>query len=78
MTTYKYQNGLVREYAQQVVDSRRCCRQGLVEMEDGRVFYTHRGYNDTIAPYYEVLVCKKTGTRFNVNYNNGIAYRTNL
>lgn len=75
---YKYQNGIEREIAEQVVNNRDCCRQGLVEMEDGRVFFTHRGYNDRVAPHLEVLTCKKTGVRFNVNYNNGIAYHTHL
>ena len=76
--TYKYQNGIDREIAQMVVDSRHCCRSGLVEMEDGRVFYTHRGTSDKTAPHMEVLTCKQTGVRFNVNYNNGMSYRTNL
>ena len=76
--TYKYQNGIEREIAEKVINNRDCCRQGLVEMEDGRVFFTHRGYNDRTAPHLEVLTCKKTGERFNVNYNNGIAYHTHL
>ena len=76
--TYKYQNGIEREIAEQVVNNRDCCCQGLVEMEDGRVFFTHRGYNDRTAPHLEVLTCKKAGVHFNVNYNNGIAYKTHL
>lgn len=76
--TYKYQNGIEREIAEKVVNNRDCCRQGLVEMEDGRVFFTHRGHNDRTAPHLEVLTCKKTGVRFNVNLNNGIAYKTHL
>nr|DAU44606.1 MAG TPA: hypothetical protein [Caudoviricetes sp.] len=76
--TYKYQNGIERYIADQVVNNRDCCRQGLVEMTDGRVFFTHRGYNDRVAPHLEVLICKKTGVHFNVNYNNGIAYKTHL
>lgn len=76
--TYKYQNGIEREIAEQVVNNRDCCRQGLVEMEDGRVFFTHRSYNDRTAPHLEVLTCKKAGVHFNVNYNNGIAYKTHL
>lgn len=76
--TYKYQNGIERYIADQVVNNRDCCRQGLVEVKDGRVFFTHRGYNDRVAPHLEVLICKKTGVHFNVNYNNGIAYKTHL
>lgn len=76
--TYKYQNGISREIAEKVVNNRDCCRQGLVEMEDGRVFFTHRGFNDRTAPHLEVLTCKNTGVRFNVNYNNGMAYHTHL
>lgn len=76
--TYKFQNGIEREVAEQVVNNRDSCRQGLVEMTDGRVFFTHRGYNDRTAPHFEVLTCKNTGVRFNVNYNNGIAYHTHL
>lgn len=76
--TYKYQNGIERYIADQVVNNRDCCRQGLVEVTDGRVFFTHRGYNDRVAPHLEVLICKKTGVHFNVNYNNGIAYKTHL
>ena len=76
--TYKYQNGIDREIAEQVVNNRDCCRQGLVEMEDGRVFFAHRGFNDRTAPHLEVLACKNTGVRFNVNYNNGMAYLTHL
>ena len=76
--TYKYQNGIEREIAEKVVNNRDCCRQGLVEMEDGRVFFTHFAYNDRVAPHLQIMTCKMTGVRFNVNLNNGIAYKTHL
>lgn len=75
---YNYQDGIERETAEQIVNNRDCCRQGLVEMEDGRVFFTHRGFNDRVAPHLQVMRCKKTGVKFNVNLNNGIAYNTHL
>lgn len=75
---YKYQNGIKREIAEKVVNNRDCCRQGLVEMEDGRVFFTHFAYNDRVVPHLQIMTCKKTGVRFNVNLNNGIAYKTHL
>ena len=78
MRTYKYQNGVTREIAQQVVNNRHCCRQGLVEMTDGRIFFTHKAYNDEVAQHLEVMASKQTGVHFNVNLNNGIAYQTHL
>lgn len=76
--TYAYQNGVNREIEEQVGKMRFQIRRYFVEMEDGRVFFEGRGHNDTIAPHYVVLACKKTGVHFNVNLNNGRAYRTNL
>ena len=75
---YQNENGYTREQAQQLVNARMTAVTGFVEMEDGRCFFTHRAYNDYVAPHMQVMTCKKTGVRFNVNLNNGIAYRTTL
>ncbi|WP_455091324.1 hypothetical protein [Prevotella jejuni] len=75
---FNNENGFTREFADSLVKSRDSIHKGFVEMEDGRVFFTHFAYNDRVAPHLQIMTCKKTGVRFNVNLNNGIAYRTNL
>lgn len=75
---YACENGFRRETLEMINKSEHCYHHGIVEMEDGRVFMKNRCYNDNVKPCYEVLICKKTGVKFNVNLNNGMAYRTNL
>ena len=75
---YEWEKGFRRETLEMMNKCSLSYHYGIVEMEDGRVFMESRCYNDNVKPCYEVLVGKETGQRYNVNLNNGMAYRTNL
>ena len=77
---YAYQQGFEREQVQELVKSNFTDCYGFVEMTDGRIFIYNspKKFNDKTGPHYVVLTCAKTGVRFNVNLNNGIAYRTHI
>lgn len=75
---YEWEKGFRRETLEMVNKCSLSYHYGIVEMEDGRVFMESRFYNDNVKPCYEVLTSKETGQRYNVNLNNGMAYRTNL
>ena len=75
---YEWEKGFRRETLEMMNKCSLSYHYGIVEMEDRRVFMESRFYNDNVKPCYEVLTSKETGQRYNVNLNNGMAYRTNL
>lgn len=75
MGKFQFKNGLSKNVIKKNDGVLSCM---YVETSDGRLFCFSNKINNTISPCYEVLTESKSARRLNVNYNNGVAYPTEL
>ena len=72
-THYRFSDGVDAERINRMADGRTIRWRNYITTDDGREFWLSNTINNNDAPYMELVV--SDGRIYNVNLNNGIAYK---